>query len=395
MRNDTFVALIRRGVLIAIIVVVALVGLGACTPSTRVVEVTRVTSDAVALGSVNITESQTVTNQISQVKTFDQCASASPLMANIQFGSSSGQSSQRELVLSAGAGGQVGLSSVIFAQLEGAIKQHFASSVVGESSHMEVVQIEVPARSRQEYSIVWQESRREGTVQYEENGEAKTASYSYRIGLELNSSTVRDLPCPTGGAIPTPSVSEPVGEAPTPNTPINEGGNTAAPTAIPASSLPLPFEDGFDSGLQPAWQVISGQPVVANGRLKPAGYDMLTVQVGDNSLGNNFSVSMDLDRCHTIYNDVTITLAEEIRFRFDQTRYYWEAFQNNEWIILQDGDVPLCEARMQLRIAGTDYSILSNGQLFSTGTYGQPTSGPVMISLEYAVTIDNFRITSP
>ena len=101
------------------------------------------------------------------------------------------------------------------------------------------------------------------------------------------------------------------------------------------------------------------------------------------------------DRCHTIYNDVTITLAEEIRFRFDQTYYYWEAFQNNEWIILQDGDGPSCEATMQLRIAGTDYSILSDGALFFTGTYGQPTSGPVMISLEYAVTIDNFRLTSP
>lgn len=395
--NHNLSAVLRQNIFIAFTLAIALAILNACTPSTTVVEVTRSTSDVVDLSVVNIAEIQTVTSQISQVKTFDQCASASPLKARIQFSSSNSQSSQRELVLTAGAGGQLGLTPAIAAQIEAAIEQHFISSGLSSGGHQEEVEIEVPARSRQEYSIIWQESRREGTVDYIENGETKTVSYSYRIGLELNSSTVRDLLCPgqsTSGSAPT-AASESNHEASTQEPLVATGGDTAVPTVLPVSSLPLPFEDNFDSGLRPEWQVIAGQPVVANGSLKPAGYDMLAVQVGDESLGSNFSISMGWYRCTGIYADVIITLGEQIRFRFDGSSFYWEAFQNNEWVSLQRDDTPSCQGSMQFRVAGDDYSILDNGELFFSGTYGQPPSGPVMLSLEEDVTIDNFRITSP
>lgn len=389
-------AALRQCILLVITLTIALVGLSACTPSTTVVEVTRSTSDAdvANFSVVNIIETQTVLSQISQLKTFDQCASASPLRAKIQFSSSNSQSSQRKLVLT--AGGQLGLTPAIAAELEVAIEQHFIDQV--SVGHEEDVEIEVPAHSRQEYSIVWQESRREGTVQYIENGETKTATYSYRIGLELNSTTVRDLPCSgesTSGMTPTATISEPIDDTSLQTTPTSEGGNTVAPTALPVSSLPLPFEDNFDSGLRPEWQVVAGQPVVANGSLKPAGYDMLAVQVGDEFLGSNFSISMDWYRCTSIYADVIITLGEQIRFRFDGSNFYWEAFQNNEWVSLQRDDTPSCQGSMQFRVAGNDYSIQDNGELFFSGIYGQPPSGPVMLSLEEAVTIDNFRITGP
>jgi hypothetical protein len=145
---------------------------------------------------VNISEENTVTNEITQYKTFNQCDSASPFKAQIQFSQSGSQEAQQELVLGAGAGGEVGISEIAKVAIEGKVEQHFRGSTIKQQGHEESVAIEVPPRTQQEYTIVWRESRREGTVQYTENGESKTASYSYRIGLELASATGRDLPCP-------------------------------------------------------------------------------------------------------------------------------------------------------------------------------------------------------
>ena len=397
MTNRNSLSVSKRSILIGVTLAVVLGVLNTCTPSpsTTVLEVTQIAPDAIDLSTVNITESQTVTNQISQVKTFDQCASASPLKAKIQFSSSSRQGNQRELVLTASVGGQIGLTPAIAAQLEGEIKRRIDTSIT--AGHEEEVEIEVPARSRQEYSIVWQESRREGTVQYVENGETKTASYSYRIGLELNSSTVRDLSCPgqpAGGTAPTVPDSESPVEAPTQASPVAEGGDTAVPTALalPVSSLLLPFEDSFDGGLRPEWQVISGQPVVANGNLKPAGIDWLTMQVGDSSLGENFTISVDWNwECHA----ATITLGEKVRFRFVGYGFHWEAFHENEWITLQYDNAQPCEGNTQFKVSGGNYTLLNNGEQLLTGTYEETSSGPITVAIDSSVTIDNFRITSP
>jgi len=145
---------------------------------------------------INITDEETVTSEITQHKTFNQCDSASPFKARIQFSQSSGQETQRELILGASLGGEAGVSELAKVTIEGKIEQHFAASRSSQQGHEESVEIEVPSRTQQEYTIVWRESRREGTVQYIEDGESKTVNYSYRIGLELVAATGRDLPCP-------------------------------------------------------------------------------------------------------------------------------------------------------------------------------------------------------
>jgi len=193
-----------------------------------------------------INENKTVTSEIIQQKTFDQCNSASPFKAQVLFSQSSSQGSQEELVLKATIGGEVS-SSGDFApgvkvKIEGAIEKHFASSITSSQGHQESVGIEVPPYTLQEYVIVWQETREEGTVEYVEDGETKTAEYSYRTGLELVNTTGTDLSCvgepptetpipPTATFTPEPPTDTPV-SVPT-DTPIPTSTNTPKPTNTP------------------------------------------------------------------------------------------------------------------------------------------------------------------
>lgn len=143
----------------------------------------------------NISEGELVEGKIVQSKTFDQCDSGSPFKANIQFSESSNQSSQKELVLSGEVGGELGLSQVAKVQIQGAVEEHFSSTTSSGQGHQEGVDIEVPAYTKQEYTIVWRELRREGTIEYKENEETKSVNYTYRVGLELVSASGKDLAC--------------------------------------------------------------------------------------------------------------------------------------------------------------------------------------------------------
>ena len=136
---------------------------------------------------IDITEEETIQNSITQQKTFNQCSKGC-IEAQIRFGQASGEEITQELEL----GADVGISEAAQVKLRGDIKKRISSQV----THDEGVTINVPSHAWQEYTIVWQEIRREGTVHYRENGELKTADYSYRIGLEFVSSSSKDLPCP-------------------------------------------------------------------------------------------------------------------------------------------------------------------------------------------------------
>ena len=84
-----------------IVLAVLLVACGPSTPETPIV--------ASTINITNISENNVVVGQIVQKKTFNQCASASPIRATIQFIETSGQTSQKALVLSETGGVQVGL----------------------------------------------------------------------------------------------------------------------------------------------------------------------------------------------------------------------------------------------------------------------------------------------
>jgi hypothetical protein len=163
----------------------------------------------------NLVENPQIEAQIVQTKVYDQCESASPLKAQIQFSESNTSSQQKELVISAGVSGEVGLSVAAKVEIQGSIEQHFASVNTTEKGYQEVIDIEIPAHTKQEYNITWKETRSDGTIEYSENGVIKSVDYSYRIGLQFADSIVKDIPCPvqitqTPSEAPLPSATPPV-----------------------------------------------------------------------------------------------------------------------------------------------------------------------------------------
>lgn len=164
---------------------------------------------------VEVSEEETVQREIIQKKEFDQCASKSSFKAEITFSDQSSQESSQALVLKGTLGGELGLSQVAKVTLEGAVEKHFGTVEVEIDGREEKVVIDVPGSTRQEYTLVWRESRREGAVRYIEDGQEKEAQYSYRVGLEMVRSTVNDLACPNA---PAAQPLDP-GDPPVPTTP--------------------------------------------------------------------------------------------------------------------------------------------------------------------------------
>ncbi len=151
----------------------------------------------------NIAEESITTGQITTTKTIDQCNATSEIQQAVQFSDSSSQTSQQELTLSATVGGDVGLDAVAQLTLQSAIKQRYVNTTSNTNGSSETVTLTIPAKTKQKYTIIWQETRREGTIQYKENGAAKTSHYSIRTGLNLISSIGQDLICQDGTATST------------------------------------------------------------------------------------------------------------------------------------------------------------------------------------------------
>jgi hypothetical protein len=110
---------------------------------------------------------------ITQVKTIDQCASASPFKFEAQFSQVTSEQVQDELVLRAEAGGEAGISPVARVTLKGGIEERFRNTSDSQQNSAEKANFEVPGHTKQEYTIIWRETRRAGQVEYLENGQRK------------------------------------------------------------------------------------------------------------------------------------------------------------------------------------------------------------------------------
>jgi hypothetical protein len=201
-----------------------------------------------------ITEIDTAQREITQEKTLNQCGSVSKASAEVKFSDLSSQESSQALVLKGGVKGEITFSPLAKATLEGAIEKQYSTSSIGTFGHDESVAIEVPGHTMQEYTIVWRETRRDGTVTYTENGEQKEAQYSYRIGLEMVSSTGVDIPCPGSVETGQNPVSEPPTNSPPPPSP---------PTDTPVPVLSSVVVKVIGSGMGEFDETDSGQYIQA------------------------------------------------------------------------------------------------------------------------------------
>jgi hypothetical protein len=210
----------------------------------------------------NIIEENTLTSEIIQQKIFDQCDAASSFKAQVEFNQSSSQGEQKELVVKAVASGETGTGDLlpgVKVKIEGAVEQHFASSKTTGQGHQESVGIEVPPRTLQKYTIIWQETRREGMLEYLENGEIKTASYSYRIGLELVTASGKDIPCTDRTPTPKPTSTPEPTNTPKPPTPTPILTPTATSTLTPTVTVVTPTPTVTNTATSPK---IAGVPTI-------------------------------------------------------------------------------------------------------------------------------------
>lgn len=108
-----------------------------------------------------------------------------------------------------------------------------------------------------------------------------TAAFETAVAVGISETIAAEL-AQTAAAV-TPSATP---TSPPTSTPTETNTPTVTPTLTPSqtpTATPL-FEDNFDSGLNPAWRVISGEPILVNGRLTANADTWLAV--GDSSWTN-------------------------------------------------------------------------------------------------------------
>jgi hypothetical protein len=191
----------KKMLAVGITVISALIIISACSPSGATPE---------EQGDVAVTEitDAEIVDEIVQTRLYNQCDSPNPLKVRMQFSESISEAKQSELTLAGKVGGEVNISPVVKAQLEASVQQKFASIYTAENGYQLTFDFEVPAQTHQEFTLIWRETRREGAINYQENGEEKSADFSYRVGLDFVASNTNDVGClemPTASAISSPT----------------------------------------------------------------------------------------------------------------------------------------------------------------------------------------------
>ena len=265
----------------------------------------------------NIVENDEIVGQIEQTKLFDQCQSSSALNTQLQFSESRSETTQKELVISAGVTGGVDIPTVAKIELQSAIEEHFSVEKSSNSGKQETLAIEVPGGTRKEYKIIWNDIRRRGTIEYLEDGVSKFANYSYRIGIELASSIVKDIDCSIF-ITPSPTIEIPT-ETPTP-----EPAGTAEP--IPLQERPIAEGCIFSK----TWQVDSTDAeALSSVSIDPDGcYSMSTVGI---SVANAGALRFyESDRKYSATTGIYTPITEKSVIEFDiKVNYLFIVYPEN------------------------------------------------------------------
>lgn len=164
---------------------------------------------------INIIETNQTTSQIEQTKiVLKPCEwSGIPDASTISFSDAGLDNTQKDVVITADG---ADISTLARNKLQLAVEEYFALNNTTNQGRTESLEIEVPAQTQKEYKIIWNETRRQGTIEYSEDGASKSANYSYRIGVELSSSTVKDIDCLSLSTPSIPSLTPTLTVTPTP-----------------------------------------------------------------------------------------------------------------------------------------------------------------------------------
>ena len=202
---------------------------------------------------------------------------------------------------------------------------------------------------------------------------------------------------PTDTAMSPP----PVSEASTAGTPAVAEHPTLAPsplvTSLPVSASPTPFSafyDNFDNGVAPGWRILSGNPVVVNGRLMTASGE-LRMAVGDSKLTNyrvRFTYFVSISWDHELYLEIDNSL----RFGFDFSEIRFYVRDGDQWhSVATKYNVRWEEGQVDLQVRPGAFTLSINEQPIFALNYNASSSGPVYLVLKGKHTqVDNFALTA-
>ena len=196
-------------------------------------------------------------------------------------------------------------------------------------------------------------------------------------------------PYPTYTPYPT-SISPPTSVPPSPE--IIIATNTPAPTPEPS----LLFFDDFDDGLDPAWEIVTGDTAIVNQKLTTS--SGVTLLIGDPSW-TDYAVECEnwMPRVYD-YNAISVRVNGDNRFTF---RY--RGWSDNHWTVSQggveqrvpnsgSGGLGKAEGVVKVVVVGNEYRAYLKGVRVSSLIDDRFPSGRVGITLHPGAEIDNFSV---
>jgi len=214
-------------------------------------------------------------------------------------------------------------------------------------------------------------------------------------------------------AVPSPIVMIITATQPTPTNTV-VATETQAPTAtivltetqIPTNTpLPSPvgptvlFEDNFDNGRSSSWQVVSGNPVIANDALTTD--NEATLLVGDSSWVN---YSVEFDALNFFHPGVKAGGIVGVRvqdpdnmiaFTYYFFNTFWDVVENGNWSEVPNtrtGVIGYPPQRIKITANGQKYTAEGNDGKISSFVNSKFSSGKILLKIYGGEIIDNFKV---
>jgi len=169
---------------------------------------------------------------------------------------------------------------------------------------------------------------------------------------------------------------------------------TIAPTTDPYPVLKLPFRDEFDGGISQEWRIISGNPIVANGRLAAPDNKEINLEIGNNHL-KNYTILTELHGKSEYgwggyFSDLRFLFSPTFMAHIDYSDFggdiNWFSFEENEWSRILNTEFKAGDNGDTLKIVvnGNSYGVFFNGQLKSEIVYGpvREIGSPLIVNIE-------------
>ncbi len=167
------------------------------------------------------------------------------------------------------------------------------------------------------------------------------------------------------------------------------------PTVDPYPSLPLPFTDDFNDGLSAEWRIISGNPVVFNGKVGSVKNKDFFIEIGNGQL-KNYTITTQLYSREEnwgwggYFSQLDFYFSPTFRLALKSADFnstaYWLVFEDNEWEIVLRTELPDADNGDNIKIVvnGNIYSVFMNGQLGSELIYGpvREAGSPLIVRVE-------------